>query len=258
MSAPYQLFNVDSSLAPLTEAEVNAAIIDARVSMLSFKNFDFMEKRLHFVLECVTYTHSYWLSLAKACDQSFTIRRDGSTILVFPQTVDCGCIRTYRFRPSSAGRLPHNLTVEARALPNEEALYELLDTLSARQVFDAWHQAKTKATDLPTEFVEGRMTNTSVDRAMIITRGDGCVVCGTEALSYAATTIGDAEHAVMVQLPVCSAHLAEAKSHPSTFAFLASLFHLSYDWGELEKLPHIPDALVPSLHTAVAEELGTL
>lgn len=88
-----------------------------------------------------------------------------------------------------------------------------------------------------------------------MSRGDGCVMCGALAHCYAATTVGGMAQAMMVQLPVCRNHLNEAKSHPSIFSFIASLFHLSVDLGDFEKSSNISDDLIPAIHSTVADEL---
>ena len=100
------------------------------------------------------------------------------------------------------------------------------------------------------------MQNTSVDRGMIVSKGDGCVSCGEKAECYAATTFGDTSKAFMLQLPVCRQHLKEARNHPGIFSFFATLFNLQLDWDEVEKLPYIQDELIPLLHLTVAEELN--
>ncbi|MFZ6750082.1 hypothetical protein [Undibacterium sp. Ren11W] len=255
-TSQYPLFNIDSALTPLAEPDVTASIIEARVSSLAFRNFDFMERQLPFIIECCTYNAKYWFRLAEACDQIYFIRHQASIVLVFPQTSDCGCIRTYRFRPNGTVQLPPTSIERTLNLSNEETLYEILDTPSNRYIFNVWHNYMIKATELPTELVTGRMANTSVDRAMIFSKGAGCVVCGDAAKCYAATTIGNIDNAFMVQLPVCSTHLDDAKRHPSIFMFFASLFGIELEWDELEKLPLIPDNVIPLVSTTVAAELG--
>jgi len=111
-------------------------------------------------------------------------------------------------------------------------------------------------TELPTTFVKGRHANTSVTKSVIFSMGEGCVGCGAKADAYAATTVGRHDAAMLVSLPVCNEHLASAKEHPSVLHFLASVFHLSFDWDVLLKSESIPDQLVPLIHDAAAAELG--
>ena len=122
-------------------------------------------------------------------------------------------------------------------------LYALLDTPAAQHVFNEWKKANSETFALPTEFVNGRSENTGVERAITLKQGDGCAICGNVTNFYAATTIGDSERVIMIQLPVCLEHLDEAKSYPSVFSFFASLFHLSIDINSLEKSPNIPDEI---------------
>jgi hypothetical protein len=103
--------------------------------------------------------------------------------------------------------------------------------------------------------VTGRLANTAVERAIVISQGDGCVVCGVIATSYATTTIGDSGAAIMIQLPVCEEHLGEAKRYPSVFTFFASLFDLPTGLDTLKKSSVIPDDLIPVIHSILAAEL---
>lgn len=251
----YPLFNLDSALEPLDESEVSSSIIEARISGLSYKNLDFMEKRLPFIIECSTKNKKYWELLVVSCEKIFLSQNSLDAVLVFPQTMDCGCIRTYRLRPAQKTTISEAFEEKTCRLPNEDAMYKLLDTDVHRHVHREWLKHKDSVHELPTELVSGRMKNTSVERAMIVSKGDGCVSCGEKATCYAATTLGDTSQAFMLQLPVCHQHLEEAKNHPSIFSFFAALFSLQLDWSEIEKLPHIQDELIPIIQMVVAEEL---
>lgn len=253
--ANIHLLNIDSAFDALPKFDVTAEIIEARVSSLAFKNFDSVGKRLHFVLDLCTHEPSFWVKLTAICQQAYFLRAEKEWVLVFPATVDCGYIRSYRFQPGNLSASPEKHCKNIRILSNAESLYGLLDTSTARHVFEEWHKAKTKATELPTELVFGRLANTNVERALIFSRGDGCVVCGSVASCYAATTFGNPTHAVLIQLPVCREHLKEAKEHPSIFSFFASLFHLSVEVDNFERSSYISDDLIPNIHAAVADEL---
>ncbi|MEN5064055.1 MULTISPECIES: hypothetical protein [Achromobacter] len=248
------LINIDSALNALPKADVTAEIIEARISSLAFKNFDSVEKRLRFMLEFCTHEPSFWIKLAEICAAAYFLKAEREWVLVFPATIDCGYMRSYRFQPRNLAASPQQYCRNILLLPNSEALYELVDTPAAHHVFDEWHKAKTKATELPTELVSGRLANTSVERAMIFSRGDGCVVCGAVASCYAATTFGDPAYALLIQLPVCQEHLREAREHPSIFSFFASLFHLSAE-TDYELSTYIPDDLIPAIHATMADEL---
>lgn len=250
------LFNIDSALSPLSDDEISASLIEARISMLAFKNFDFMEKRLPFVLELCTSSESNWSKLIGIAPQRYWIRGLGIGVLVFNAGQDCGYLRTYRLRANSRAAQEKFADATWTQLKDEETLYAMLDTLGAKVVFNAWVDHKTRVTDLPTELVTGRLGNTSVEKAMIFSKGEGCVVCGAVAKCYAATTLGTSDAAVMIQMPVCAEHLEAAKAHPTIFSFLGSLFQLSLDWPELVKHDAIPDGLIPTVHALVATELG--
>ena len=250
-----QFINVDSAFKESPIPDVTAEDIESLVSMLAFRNFDSVEKRLHFVLELYTCEPSFWTKLAAICSGAYFLKTEQEWVLVFPATIDCGYVRTYRFRPRILTVSPEEYCQNIRTIQNSEVLYGLLDTPVAQHVFNEWEKANSETVTLPTEFVNGRLANTSVERAIILKRGDGCVICGSVANFCAATTIGDSERAIMIQLPVCLEHLNEAKSYPSVFSFFAFLFHLSIDINDLEKSPNIPDELIPAIHSIVAVEL---
>lgn len=249
------LINIDSSLKPLTEDEITAAVIDARVSSMAFKNFDSIPRRLPFVLELCTSTASSWRKLTEAANRRYWIGSTKEAVLVFHASKDCGCVRTYRLTGGSKSQEPI-LGVNWQPIKDVNTFYGVLDDPAAKQVFEAWVAHQEQVTNLPTIFVNGRLNNTNVEKAFIFSKGDGCVVCGAKATCYAATTQGTQHAALLLQLPVCHAHLLAAKEYPSVFVFLTSLFQLSLDWKELPKLDHIPDAMIPIIHQAIADELN--
>ena len=57
--AVWRLFNVDSIAEEVT-GDQRAATIDLCVASLAFKNFDFVAKRLPFLVECSTYDPFTW------------------------------------------------------------------------------------------------------------------------------------------------------------------------------------------------------
>lgn len=250
-----RLLNIDRSLESLTDDEITGGVIDAYVCSTSFKTMDEIEKRIPFVLELSTRSCSHWKKLINASSKRYWIKEAREGVAVFDANIDCGYIRTYRLRDST---LDQRALIESSwiELKNEETLYEILDTPTNRHIFDSWYEDKQQVMDLPVEFVSGRLKNTAVEKAFIFAKGNGCVVCGEKASCFAATTVGKGLVAVMIQLPVCSEHLSEAKSHPSAFSFLASLFNLSWDWPSVQKMDAIPDELIPVIHSLAAEELG--
>lgn len=252
----FPLINIDTAFEPLSDAEVTGKLIDARVSMLAYKNFDSVPRRFPFVLELCTSKDAYWMRLLPIASRRFWIKQHDAGVLVFDQTVDCGFIRTFRHKKS--GRAPSRGFdgLAWTVLPTEEDLYRVLESDAAKAVHLAWSNHKRSITELPTEFVDGRLSNTNVEKAVIFSRGDGCVVCGAKATCYAATTMGEVAGALLIHLPVCPDHLVLAKTYPTIFQFLASLFQLSIDMGEVLKMTSIPRELVPIVHQLAAHELG--
>ncbi|MGF6213431.1 hypothetical protein [Comamonas sp. 4034] len=248
------LINIDSSLKSLTEDEITAAVIDARVSSMAFKNFDSVPRVLPFVLELCTSTASSWRKLTEAAHRRYWIGSAKEAVLVFHASKDCGCVRTYRLTGFSKSQEP-TPGFEWQSIKDVNTFYSVMDDPAAKQVFEAWVAHQEQVTNLPTIFVSGRLNNTNVEKAFIFSKGDGCVVCGAKATCYAATTQGTQQAALLLQLPVCHAHMLAAREYPSVFVFLASLFQLSLDWEQIPKLDHIPDAMIPVIHQAVADEL---
>lgn len=252
----FPLINIDSALSALPRDEITAQVVDAYVSAYAYKNFDGIQKRLPFVLELSTHDLATWKKLVISAPRRYWSRQQNQGILVFDATVDCGFTRTYRYRPRAG--LTHKYAAEEiwTILRDEDTLYEVLDMVSARCIFNSWTKHKDAITDLPTEFVTGRLKNTSVEKAVVFSKGDGCVVCGAQATCYAATTTGTSAAALLVQLPVCKEHLEKAKSYPTIFEFLVSLFQLKIEWSTVQKLDAIPNDCIPLVHELVATDLG--
>jgi hypothetical protein len=249
------LINIDTSLQELDPHEITAEVVDAYVCAMSFKNFDFLEKRLSFVLDLKTNVPSTWDKLMAHAKRKYWLKDPGLGVLVFDANESCGYVRTYRFAsPSWPGHSVY-LDESWMKVRDEAMLYAMLDTQASKSVFDAWVLYQSKVTELPTEFVNGRHSNTTVAKSMVFSRGEGCVGCGKKATAYAATTLGHAGAPLLAYLPVCAEHLAAARKHPSVLHFLASVFHLTLDWEGLVKRDSIPDALVPVMHECVATEL---
>ena len=249
------LINIDSSLNPLTEDEITANVIDMRVSSLAFKNFDAIPRRLPFLLELCTSSASNWRKLTEAANQRYWIESIKEAVLVFHASRDCGCVRTYRLTGVVKTQSP-TPGIDWQRVKDVDTFYGVMDDPAFKQVFDAWVMHQELVTNLPTVFVKGRMKNTSVEKAFIFSKGEGCVVCGATANCYAATTQGTLHATSILQLPVCNVHLLQAQEYPSVFSFFASLFQLSTDWEELRKLDHIPDAMIPNIHQVIADELS--
>lgn len=100
----WRLFNVDSMVEELSGADQTASTIDLCVASLAFKNFDFVAKRLAFVIECSTRDPLTWLRLVDAATERYWIRGENEGVAVYGATDHCGCIRTYRFNVNHAAR----------------------------------------------------------------------------------------------------------------------------------------------------------
>jgi hypothetical protein len=255
-SNKFKVINIDSLVRKHPELCVNVKVLDLAVaSSVAYRTVDFEGKRLKHLTECATHSVSLWAKLVQAADQRYWIPDKHLGIAVFNATDHCGTPRTYRLNGS--GYLyelkPGTGWIE---LPDEDAFYLRLDTPAARQKFEAWRTKADATTRLAIDFAEGRLRNTAVDSALIIASPTGCVVCGEEAPAYAATTMGmGAEGASFIQVQLCPSHLDEAKTHPSVFSFLETIFKLDSTFNAVVKQESIPDELIEPLQMYVAEQL---
>jgi hypothetical protein len=253
----WRLFNIDSLIQELKGEAPDGPTIDLYIASLAFKNFDFVAKRLPFVIESVTHEEVIWQKLVQTAPLKFWIRDTQEAVLVFMQTEHCGCLRTYRFERERGIAANEVDVLDWITLPTTRALYDRLNTQAAISVHQAWHTWMTQTTLEPTALAEGRFQNTSVSHSVILSGIGNCVACMAPAVASARTTIGcDADKGVLIQLPLCGPHLEIARAHPSVMRFLETLFSMSLNLPEVERSDAIPDDLIAHLHALVAEGLG--
>ena len=254
--AVWRLFNVDSIAEEVT-GDQRAATIDLCVASLAFKNFDFVAKRLPFLVECSTYDPFTWLQLVDCAAERYWIREAVEGVAVYAATDHCGCIRTYRFNVNHPARA-QQWGRKWISLPNEQALYNKLDTPVSRAVFNSWHFWQSQSTELATTRAEGRFKNTEVNQSLIFSStGRGCMACAAPAIAHASATVmltsGDAS---LIQVPLCGDHIEAARAEPCVLTFLARMFAMSIDLPAIIRSDSIPDEIVPIVHQIVANELG--
>ncbi|MFD3306601.1 hypothetical protein [Alteromonas macleodii] len=249
------LINIDSSMYALEESVVSSEVIDTYVSMYSLNMLD-VEKRFEHLLELVTSNPRFWQRLVVGADRHFWVKSSNYGIVVYNPNVDCGFTRTYRYKGfTEEGNLSSlSSNIDWTIIDSERTLISMLNTVDASSIFKAWRDHRLAANALPTEFAEGRLDNTDVDRAWIVTKGDGCVICGKHASHQARTTLS--EHStLMLALNLCEEHQLEAQKHPCVLVFFGTLFALQIDLGDLIKLDHIPDFLIDPLCEMIASHL---
>src|SRR3984957_16062105 len=223
LEAQWRLFNVDS-FAEESPGDWGAATIDLSVAALAFKNFDFVAKRLPFLVECSTRDPFTWLQLVDLAAERYWIREAAEGVAVYAATDHCGCIRTYRFNVNHAARA-QQWDRKWMSGPDGQALDAQLDTPASRAVFDSWHHWSSQSTEATTTLAEGRFKNTVVGQSLIFfASGRGCIVCDAPATAHVNTTLGLAgADATLIQLPLCGDHLEAARAEPSVLAFLAKI-----------------------------------
>jgi len=251
------LISIDTSLKALPRHEVTAAVADAYVAAYAF-NLVEMERSVPFIISLVTHDEDLWLQLLVACQWTCWLRSEGCGVAVFEPDSACGATRVYQWTPHPGQRrlypAPHPANLDWKAVDSETQLIALLDLQDRPKKYEEWaaHQAQTLA--LPTQFAEGRMENTTVERSIVMSRGDGCAFCGQPAPGYVGTTICNGK--LFVQLPACPQHVAESKAAPTVLSLIAELLHAQIDLPVLWKLDHIPDECIAPIVSFLASRLG--
>lgn len=253
----WRLFNVDSLVDELGDTSIDAETLDLFVASLAFRNFDFAPRRFPYVRESVTRNPSTWRKLVQAAPTRYWIRDMHEAVLVFPQTVHCGCIRTYRWDGGKPPLVTNRESIHWVKIPTEGILYSALNTQATISVYEAWHDWMDRTTQEPTDLAEGRFENTAVSRSLIISGVGTCLACSRPAEGSARTTIGlGSDLGVLVQVPLCPSHMEAAREQPSVLRFIETMFSMSLNLPDLVRTEAIPDELISLLHTLVAEDLG--
>jgi hypothetical protein len=249
-------FCFDDVAEQMPEMETTGDRLDACISAIAFKTLDFMPKRLPFVLELATRKAYVWRAVLAGADERYWCKRESGGVALYRSNESCGYERLYFYSNNDGAYWQRPPGLDWKSISSLDVLYAQLDTDAARHVFSAWVAYRTKVTELPTVLVNGKLTNTDVHHAWVLSGTDGCLLCGAPSTAYAATTAVCLDQgSVMACLAVCDEHLEEAKRAPNLISFIASVFSLQLDIEQLESWESVPDWLVPSLRDAVAERL---
>jgi hypothetical protein len=249
-------FCFDEIAEQMTEAETIGDRLDACISAIAFKTLDFMPKRLPFVLELVTRKAYVWRAILAGADERYWCKRESSGVALYRSNECCGYERLYFYSNNYEAYGQRIPGLDWKSIPSLDVLYVQLDTEAAKHVFSAWVAYRTKVTELPTVFINGKLSNTDIHHAWVLSGTDGCLLCAAPATAYAATTaISMDQRSVVACVAVCNTHLLEAKRAPNLLMFIASVFSLQLDIEELESWESVPDWLVPILRDALAERL---
>lgn len=251
------LINIDTRMNTLQQHEVTASVVDAYVVAYAF-NLVEMERSVPFVLSLVTHNEDLWLKLLEACGWACWMRREGCGVAVFEPDSTCGATRVYQWTPQRDQRKyypgPHPVSIAWKVVDSETRLIALLDSQDRPKKYEEWVAHQTQALALPTQLAEGRIANTTVERSIVISRGEGCAFCGQSAQGYVGTTICDGR--LFIQLPACPQHVVESKEAPTVLSLIAELLYAQIDLPVLWKLDHIPNEYIPSIVSFLATRLG--
>ncbi len=134
-------------------------------------------------------------------------------------------------------------------------LFHKLNGIENTLIFKNWLEHQERINNKPTEFAEGRLSNTSVDQVRIFTRGNGCVICGGYSNHHATTTLSS-ERTTQITLSLCDEHILEVKEYETILSFLGSLFYLNIDLPGLKKFDRLPNELIPSISEVISEQIN--
>ncbi len=250
------LLSIDKNYESLNDSQVSAEVIDSYICVMSFNFLDFSKRKEH-ILELVTHKLSYWERLIRKANELYWLKNEGRGWAVFLPNQDCGFTRIYRFKPSKEHDIrretPWN-TGNWKHIQSEMTLLSILDTIEYSTIFKNWKVHQLNVNSVPTEFAEGRLSNTIVDKVMLVTKGNGCAVCGKSAGHHATTTLSEYS-TVMLSISLCEAHRIEASKHPCILKFFGTLFFLDIDIPGLIKLDYVPDDLITPMADIIASNL---
>jgi hypothetical protein len=254
---PLPLLSIDKNYESLNDAEVTAKVMDSYICVMSLNMLDFPKRKEH-ILELVTHKIQYWERLIQEANELFWLKNESRGWAVFYPNQDCGYTRIYRYKPSK----DHDIRRDKpwgigtwRHIQSEVSLLDILNSVEYSEIFKNWKAHQLEVNTVPTEFADGRISNTVVDKAMLVTKGNGCAVCGAAAGHHATTTLSEYS-TVMLSISLCETHRLEASEHPCILKFFGTLFFLNIDIPGLIKLDHIPDDLVTPLADIIASNLN--
>jgi hypothetical protein len=214
------LLSIDKNYEALNDAEVTAKVIDSYICVMSLNMLEFPKRKEH-ILELVTHKLQYWERLIKEADELFWLNNEGRGWAAFYPSQDCGYTRIYRYKPSKEHDIQRDKPWGIgswRHIQSEASLLDILDRVEYSEIFKNWKAHQLKVNSVATEFAEGRLSNTTVDQAILVTKGNGCAVCGASAGHHATTTLSEYS-TVMLSISLCGTHRLEASEHPCILTF---------------------------------------
>ncbi|MGX0137979.1 hypothetical protein [Cupriavidus metallidurans] len=251
------LMNIDGMLKTLTPSEATGLVVDAYVRAHAF-NFVDIDRHPEFIVALVTHNEQLWGNILKASDRQCWLHEEGTGFAIFEPNAACGATTIYQWTPGPNRRRrfsrPQPDGYAWQCFDSEPQFLSFLRDSDRPEIYSEWVMHQNKIHAVPTELAEGRLANTTVEKAMIYSRGDGCAFCGSAAPAYAATTICDGK--LFLQLPVCQTHLEYAKAAPTVLSVLAELLYSQIDLPLLQRHDHIPDEYVVLIVNFLAGKLA--
>ncbi|NTX31232.1 hypothetical protein HT746_29615 [Burkholderia pyrrocinia] len=252
------LFNIDRQIQEVGLADSTGASIDGFITTLAYMFVEHV-RQPEWLWQQVTHSPRVWSTLRRHADRRVRLVREGIELAIYGPRENCGFIRTYRYRGSLAAEevrgkqgFEHS---SAEVFADEGVLISALQTENTIRIFRDWRDEQARRYAAATQMAEGRISNTSVERAVIIGSGKGCLVCGAPATRYAHSTVGSGS-AVMFMLQLCAQHLEEVQTHPSVLSFMNAVFSMGLDLSNLIKTNSIPKELIDSLAEYMRANLG--
>ncbi|MDG6882552.1 Uncharacterised protein [Phocoenobacter uteri] len=256
----FPLLCIDKNYENLHDVEITADIIDQDICVMSLNMLDFPKRKEH-VLELITNNFLYWEKLLEKANELFWLKNDGYGVAVFYPDQCCGYTRIYRYQCLRNIEIRRDKVWDIgswKYIQSETSLFSILDSIEYVAIFNNWKSHNLKINRPLTELASGRISNTTVDRVNVVSKRNGCAVCGNSAGYYMATTLNahDIANTVMLSILLCKTHYQEARESPCILQFFASLFYLNLDIPALMKLDYIPDNLIVPLAEIIASNLN--
>lgn len=256
MNSP--LFNIDKQIKAVGLVDSDGRSIDGHIATLAFMFVEYA-KHPEWLLQQVTESPKLWSTLRLHADRRIRLTREGIELALYGPRENCGFTRTYRYRRSPTATRAHGESdtqqIRVEEFSDERTLISTLHTETTIQTFRNWRDEQSRIYAAATKMAEGRISNTSVQRAVILGSGKGCIVCGAPATRYAHSTVGS-DTAVMFMLQLCAPHLEEVQSHPSVLAFMNTVFSMGMDLSSLIRSNSIPKELIDPLAEYMRANLG--
>ncbi|MBU6955618.1 hypothetical protein, partial [Hahella sp. HN01] len=168
------LLSIDKNYESLNDAKVTAKVIDSYICARSLNLLGFPKRKEH-ILELVTHKLQYWERLIAEANELFWLKNEGRGCAVFYPNQNCGYTRVYIYKPTKEHDIRRDQQWNIgtwRSIQSETSLLDILSSIECLDIFYNWKAHQLQINSVPTEFADGRISNTAVDKVMILPTND--------------------------------------------------------------------------------------